>query len=115
MNEEPPIAQAFYEIALLGKRLGVENVGAMQGCWEHQIDDHWWIALNGHDTPTLCSKADNPIEPFTAYLEYNGLPAGIVDTYGGCFVRLGDRSGEDVFIEALQKAAPLEIIVEGQV
>jgi hypothetical protein len=98
----PPIKEAFYEIVMLAERMGVEDINELPGCWECQIDERWWIAVNGHREPAKCS-AGPEVPPFTAYVQFNGWPAGIIDPYGG-IIAAGDAANEDAFITALKGA-----------
>lgn len=73
------------------------------GCWEIQIDERWWLAVNGHKEPHRHSKSmgEEVLAPFHFYVEYNGWPAGIFSAAGGEFVA-GDAANEQTFIEALK-------------
>lgn len=96
------ISTAFALIADLAVSLGVENIKEKYpDCWEHQIDDYWWIAVNGHKE---AKKASMGIEvlPFHCYVEFNGFPAGIFSPFGGSIVA-GKLANEDTFIKAIQK------------
>lgn len=100
------VTEAFAEIAALAERLGVSNIVAQPGCWEHQIDDRWWMAVNPHKEPTACSKgADVPA--MSAVLEFNGWPAGIIDPFGG-IIAAGAAANEDTLIAALKAAGRKE-------
>ena len=93
---------AFALIAELAEALGVTAIGKLAGCWERDLDAHWFIAVNGHSAPTPCSKgADVP--PFTCYVEWNGWPAALVTPAGGEIVA-GSAANEDALIEALRDA-----------
>lgn len=74
MNEERLI-EAFGRIAELAAALGVTRIGDLPGLWEHEIDEHWFIAVNGHpDKPIY--RGLMPVQPFNAYIGFNGWPAG---------------------------------------
>jgi hypothetical protein len=83
--------------------LGVENITALPGCWEHQIDDQWWLALNGKKTPTKCSHGAE-VPPFHFYVEFNGWPAGIFSIRGDGEFAAGSAANEDMFIAAVDAA-----------
>jgi hypothetical protein len=96
------MCEAFAEIAALASRLGIASIGKLPGCWEHRIDDHWWIAVNGHPAVQKSSTGKS-VPPFSAYVEFCGWPAGIVNPYGG-LIAAGDAANEDTFIAALRAA-----------
>lgn len=101
-TRERPLSEAFTRVCDLALALGVKSIKDLPGCWEYQVDEHWWIAVNGHNGATRCAKgADVP--PFRCYVEFNGWPAGIIDPYGGTIVA-GEAANEDAFIAALDKA-----------
>lgn len=96
------ISEAFVEVVKLAERLGAIPINSVGGCWEHQIDDHWWIAVNGHAEPVKSSRGP-VVSPFIAYLEFNGWPAGMIHPYGGT-IAAGALANEDAFINAVKKA-----------
>jgi len=77
-----PLSEAFLEIANLAERLGVSEINKLPGCWEHQIDQRWWIAVNSHGFESECSMGTK-VPPLSAYVQFNGWPAGIINPYGG--------------------------------
>jgi hypothetical protein len=99
---EPRISAAFDEIAQLAIRLGVVPLNAKPGCWEYQVDAHWWIAVNGHREALKCSKGVE-VKPFECYAEWNGWPAGSFSP-AGWIMAAGEAANEDSFIEALRAA-----------
>ncbi len=108
MSENEP--DVFDAIVKMCSRLGVRNISTLDGCWTYKIDDEWWVAVNGQTTPqTAISPTDiefnrqgTEVDPFTAYIEYNGWPAGIVDPYGGTFAA-GDAANAETFVAACEK------------
>lgn len=100
MSEE--IKEAFFEIVKLAERLGLSGLNKFPGCWEHQVDGQWWIALNAHKEPMTCSMGAE-VPPFHAYVQFNGWPAGVIDPRGG-IIAAGKVANEDTFIEALKAA-----------
>ena len=97
-----PICEAFAEIALLADALGVRRINELEGCWEYQVDEQWRFALNGHNTPHDTDDGVR-VPPFSAFVEFNGWPAGIIDPAGGVLAA-GDAANESTFIAALQAA-----------
>lgn len=96
------IAEAFAAIVSLAERLGVTRIDTLPGCWEHDVDGTWWIAVNGRREPLACSRGP-VVQPFHAYVEFNGWPAGVFNPSGGEFVA-GAAGNESAFIEAVAKA-----------
>lgn len=78
---------------------GAKSIKDLPGCWESAIDEHWWLAINGHKTPTRCSRGAE-VPPFSAWLEFNGWPAGVVDGAGWC-VAAGSIANESALRAAL--------------
>lgn len=99
------VTEAFAEIAALAVRLGVIEINKLPGCWEHQVDERWWIAVNGHNEPVECSRGLK-IDPFDCYIEFNGWPAGSLNPAGG-IIAAGEGANEDTFIEALKQGSDL--------
>ena len=84
-------AEAFCAVIALAEKLGVSRINELEGCWTHRVDAEWWIAVNGHSTPTTCTPpAGVPVDvpPFAMYVEFLGWPAGILNPRGGTFAKL---------------------------
>lgn len=107
MTTKPPsrqeLSEAFMELVKLTRVLGVKNIKELPGCWEHQIDVQWWVAVNGHDAATKCSKGVE-IGAYQAYVEFNGWPAGSFSPLGGV-IAAGGAANEKTFIAAVRAAA----------
>ena len=97
---ERPISLAFSALADMAIVLGAAPLTKYVGCWEHQIDAQWWVAVNGHPTPTKCSKGPE-VPAFCAYLEFNGWPAGELSPFGGV-IAAGAIANEDALIAAIK-------------
>jgi hypothetical protein len=102
MTDLPPVTLAFALLADYSNKQGAAPLSKFENCWEKQIDEQWWIAMNGHDEPRKCSKGAE-VEPCNCYVEFNGWPAGILDPFGG-ILAAGAVANEDSFIEALKAA-----------
>ncbi len=107
MAEERPLCEAFLKITELALALGVEKINELPHLWFHEIDDHWSIAVNGHDAdrhfvgdPTMMSI---DVPRFSAAIWWNGWLAGIVDPYAGVIAD-GAEANEDTFVAALDNA-----------
>lgn len=95
------ICEVILKVAELADALKVKPMNQFEGCWEYQINDNWFIAVNGHKQPTKTSKGTE-VPPFNGYVEYNGWPAGIFNPFGGGFIA-GVDANEDAFIAAIDK------------
>ena len=100
MNE-PSLIEAFMKIAELGNALGAAPLNKHPACWECKVDKRWKIAVNAHKEPKVSSMSKVPIEPFHAYVEFNGWPAGLLNPYGGT-IAAGECANEDTFIAAIE-------------
>lgn len=76
--------------------------------WKVRLDDHWEFAVSGMKEPQIVrmegSDTEHTLDPFHAYVEFNGWPAGVFSPYGGSFAA-GEMANEQTFCEALKKAA----------
>jgi hypothetical protein len=97
------VSELMLAIMELAERLGVSKINELPGCWEHRVDEHWWIALNGHREETLCENGTS-VPPFHAYIEFNDWPAGLVGLNGGA-IAAGTIANEDSLLAALRDAA----------
>lgn len=102
-HEPTAIAEAFAEIIRLAERRGVEGIGRLAGCWETSVGPQWWLCVNGHGHPVRCTRGVD-VPPYSAYVEFNGWPAGMFNPRGGEFVA-GAAANESAFIEALRGAS----------
>ncbi len=93
----------FVDIAEYSRAVGVKSISQLEGCWEHEVDGRWKLYVNGHRDPIPCSTG-TVVPAFSAYVTFNGWPAGILDPWGGV-IAAGDAANADTFREALQMAA----------
>lgn len=101
MTRDVPL---FVAIAEYATRHGAQSIKDLPGCWEVQIDARWWIAVNGHDVPTPCSRGGEPVPPWSAYIEFNGWPAGLISARDGGCLAAGELANEATFRAALAAA-----------
>jgi hypothetical protein len=94
------ISAVFARICDLGIALGHSDLKSRPGCLELQVDEQWWIALNPHAEERECSR-DVRVPWFTAYVEFNGWPAGFFGASGGVIAAVS-AANEDALIEALE-------------
>lgn len=102
-TDMPPIVEAFYAIAELAEALGVSDISQQPGCWEHQVDERWWFAVNAHPQDNRCSRGPE-VPAFHAYVEFNGWPAGVFHPVAGGEFAAGTEANEDEFVRAAQAA-----------
>lgn len=101
MTAAPRFSKAFALIAELAIARGAAPLSKHVGCWETDIAPNWRIALNGHGTPTKSALGVN-VPPFTACIERDGWPVGVIGPYDGAIV--GGIRVEDELIAALEGA-----------
>jgi len=105
MQDDRPLSATFGVIAEYCVSKGLAPI--KDKILSVKIDDHWELCVNGfseeRDTgPFGQSKASHKIGPFSAYVEFNGWPAGEFNPYGGCFAA-GELANEETFCEVLKK------------
>ena len=101
-------SEAFIAVMELAESRGVSKINQLDGCWSYQIDDQWWIAVNGHtvavESPVSpLSGLTATVEPFSVFVEFCGWPAGFLDPFGG-IIAAGAAANEDTFIAAVKAA-----------
>lgn len=96
------MCEAFGRLVELALATGATSIKDLPGCWEHDVDGRWWVAVNAHGEPVKCSHGVE-VEPFRAYVEFDGWPAGVLTPDGGEFAA-GSEANEDTFIAALVAA-----------
>lgn len=102
----------FDAIAEMCERLGVSNIGLMDGCWTYIVDDNWWIAVNGHREPIVAisptdreyNRKGTEVPPFHAYIEFNGWPAGFITPFDG-LIAAGAAANPETFMAACDAVA----------
>jgi len=90
------VSEAMVKIADLAILLGIENIKELPGCWEYQLSEDWWFALNGHNETR---KTTNGLKvlPYNCIVEFKGFPIGYFSPFEGIFA----SGKEDDFIEAI--------------
>ena len=99
---DPGICKVFWITTFLVEQDDAVPLNALPSCYERRLDEHWFIAVNGHEEPRK-TKGGISIRPYYLYVEFNGWPAGTVHPYGGEFAA-GSLANEETFIEACEKA-----------
>ena len=108
MSELRPFPQIWAEALELARALDVRDIVHRPGCWEHQVDGHWAIAVNPHREP--CPAGAEParmqvdVPPGVLAVWFNGWLAGLVWLDGGGEIAVGEAANEDTLIAALQAA-----------
>ena len=118
MSKELLIPEVLTLVAELAFKLGVQNIKDLPGCWEHQVDDSWWIAVNGHHEAIRCSDNSETgmaaeVPPYHVYVTYHGWAAGIVGPAGGIIVG-GDGANENRLCAALRAAISHDVAAQQQ-
>lgn len=96
---DQPICLVFALVAELCIALGEAPATKHPLCWELDVDSHWRIAFNAHDS--LRPSNGIPVPPYNVAVWFNGWPAGLFDPVGGHFAA-GTVANEDAFITALR-------------
>jgi hypothetical protein len=94
--------EAFVRLVELGIALKIAPLPQHPACWEHQVDQRWWICLNGHKESKRNSDGFD-VPSFECVVKYNGWPAGMFGPGGG-IIAAGEGANESTFIEALVAA-----------
>ena len=104
MNPTAPLPlEAIFAYA---KRAVVAAISQRLGCWEVDVDEHWWFARSpcgrqrGHTLPESCSRGPF-VEPFSCYIEYNGRLAAVLDINGVGEFAAGGAANAAAFVAAL--------------
>lgn len=95
--------EAFVRLCELAQALKIKPLPEHPACWEHQVDERWWICINGHKDGPRKNSDGFDVPPFECVLKYNGWPAGMFGPFGG-IVAAGSCANEGTFIEALVAA-----------
>jgi len=95
------INDVWMAIAKYHKALGLPPMSEMDAPWIRQIDKLWWMAINGSLNGVQVDGV--VLEPFHAYVKFNGWPAGVFSPAGG-IIAAGKAANADTFCEALVKA-----------
>ncbi len=90
------LSEVMLLIADLAEADCVESIGGQ--VWERQVGN-WGIWVNGTGSEAKVKGVDLPA--FHAYIEWNGWPAGVIDSFGGT-IAAGEAANEDALIAALK-------------
>lgn len=99
---EHPILEAYDAVAGLYLSIEEKPIKEHDGCWEHQVDERWWVAMNGHQEPKQCSTGES-VPPYHIYIRFNDWPAGMLSPYYGS-IAAGEAANENAFIAACKAA-----------
>lgn len=100
MNQDIPVNEVFLEIGEYAYRQGARSIKDLPGCWEAHVDKHWWIAINAH-TKEMKTSTGIPVPACSAYVEFNGWPAAVVNAAGG-WIAAGEIANENEFLKVLK-------------
>ena len=106
-NETIEMPECYKLVMDLAIDRGHTAISGLFGCLEMEIDDHWVVAVNGHDSETpyrpVGWEGNCMVPPFGMAIWYQSWPAGIVTMTGGT-IGFGGTVNEDLFIEAVKAA-----------
>jgi hypothetical protein len=94
--------KAFILVGELAYRRGARNIRARPGCHKVEVDDEWTVHVNAH-AESAEMEAGLTVPPLSMFVEYNGWPAGLIDSGGG-IVAAGTSANEDKLCAALEAA-----------
>lgn len=94
---DKPLAEAYVRLCAMSLSLKGGCIGDIDGCWEHKINDAWWVAANGHTVEMECSRGVT-VPPFHFYVVHRGWPAALIGPYGGPIIG-DDGTLEDDLIQ----------------
>jgi hypothetical protein len=104
---ERPIICVMGKIAELATALGVQDIKALPGAWEHKLDERWEFAVNGHDHPVTIpddgERMGVTIEPYNTVVWRYGWAVGFLSPFEGFMLGVG-KSDEDELLAALDTA-----------
>ena len=84
---------------------GISSIKDLPGCAEVKIDDHWYIAANGHKegiTVVPGGMMEVELTPYNFAVWYNGWLAGLFDPFEGIFAA-GSAANADAFCAAIKE------------
>lgn len=76
-----------------------EGVIPIKTMWEKKLDEHWTIVVNGEN---ITHYNGLEIPPYHIYVEFNGLPAGLINFFEGSIAN-GKDANIKSFVKALKK------------
>ena len=87
-------------VALLAEKDGMTPLNEkVAHTWTRDLPDGWRVTLNPSNEMRITEGIDIP--PFTAFVEFNGFPAGFVNPHGGDMAA-GEYANEDALIAILK-------------
>lgn len=96
-----PICELFVLIAALAQQDGISPLNKLGGLWRREIDEHWTLWVNGMPSP-MSTENGVTVEPYCAFIEFNGWPAGSFDSFGGVMAA-GEIANETALCGAIRK------------
>lgn len=93
-------------IIALAESLGISALAHTHAgrVWEHKVDDQWTVAINANRVKCT-TKSGAAVDPFCAYVEYNGWPAAILTPDGEGTFAMGSAANVTAFCTAVIAAA----------
>ncbi|HEY3492668.1 MAG TPA: hypothetical protein VGK43_06925 [Solirubrobacterales bacterium] len=99
-----PVSAAYMAAVDLALSLGHQQIANLPGAWEHRVDEHWTVAINGKEEavevePDGCMRVK--LEPYHLAVWWHGWLAGLLTPTAGALL----GADEDSLIAALKAAA----------
>lgn len=96
-----PFSECFIALAYLAQHDGVSAINNLPGCWNRKFG-LWEVWVNGGKDERLGGSAGTCRVPsFSALVEFNGWPAGLINPRGG-ILAAGEAANEDQFIADIE-------------
>ena len=109
-NDTPKVCAVFALVAELSVALGVPDMDQLLGCWEHEVEPGWMIAVNVHGHESISAAPvtkkwgkHTPVvlSPYHIAVWRRGKVAGLVSPGGGLS---WTGASEKDFVRDLKKA-----------
>lgn len=84
---------------------GVKGISSLPDAFELEIDETWYLAINGHDEPVDVDPPEGmevEVPAFHFAVWYNGWPAGILHAFRGGEFAAGAGANPETFVAAVE-------------
>lgn len=96
-NQQNALESIWTSICTIAEKSGVVPLNKLPGLWVFEAE-RWKLSLNAHQ------EKIGDVSPFTANVEFNGFPAGIISPNDG-LIAAGDLANIFTLEEALRAKA----------
>jgi hypothetical protein len=111
-------------VLALAKHEGAASIKDLPGCWEVQIDEQWFLAVNGHkvETPIVAEVAredarsalrGTPVPAFAVFVAFNGWPAAafrLADDH--ILFAAGEAANAKTFVAAIRRRISSRVVYQ---